>query len=386
MRWDRNYKQPDIINDPVVIPAYGVTDVERAYWNSKQDALEYDAVPTPYSDKHMISGAIYNALQQYKVSTVQLCQDFYWGIAGGLAQTKNACEAAAANAAQSESDASQHASAALLSMNSAHTYANNASDSATLAQGYATDANASKLAAQAAQVLSEDAELDAEAWALGTRNNIPVDSDDPAYHNNSKYYAELGQNVVNDSVTTLYTTWSSEKINTQLAGKASLVNGKVPAAELPSYVDDIEEYATSSDFPNPGEAGKLYVDLSTNLLYRWSGTVYVDIPTSLALGETAGTAYEGNKGKANADAISAIEALIPTGASSSDKLVKNSDLPTVPTALSDLTDDSTHRTVTDTEKTSWDGKATSSDISSAISTAFNGVTFTTVDNEIYINW
>lgn len=386
MRWDTNYRKPEPINDPVIIPAYGVTDEERAYWNAKQEALEYDAEPTPYSDKLMISGAIYNALQQYKLTTVQLCQAFYWGVAGGLAQTKEACEAAATRAETAEHNADGHAASALASMNSAYTAAGNASDSATLAQGYATDANASKLAAQAAQTLSEDAELDAEAWALGTRNNIPVDSDDPAYHNNSKYYAELGQDVVNDSITTLYTTWSSEKINTQLAGKASLVNGKVPAAELPGFVDDIEEYATTSDFPNPGEAGKLYVDLSTNTLYRWSGSVYVDIPASLALGETAGTAYEGNKGKANADAISAIEALIPTGASSSDKLVKNSDLPTVPTALSDLTDDTTHRTVTDTEKTSWNGKATSSDISSAIATAFNGVTFTTVGNEIYINW
>ena len=386
MRWDTNYLKPEPINDPVVIPAYGVTDEERAYWNAKQEALEYDPVPTPYSDKHMISGAIYNALQQYKLTTVQLCQDFYWGVAGGLAQTKEACEAAATRAETAEHNADGHAASALASMNSAYTAADNASDYATLAQNRASDANASKLAAQAAACVAIEDELKAEAWAVGTRDGVPVDSDDPAYHNNSKYYAELGQDVINDSITTLYTTWSSEKINTQLSGKASLVNGKVPAAELPGFVDDVVEYATTSDFPNPGEAGKLYVDLSTNTLYRWSGTVYVDIPASLALGETAGTAYEGNKGKANADAISAIEALIPTGASSSDKLVKNSDLPTVPTALSDLSDDATHRTVSDTEKSAWNGKAETSDISSAISTAFNGVTFTTVNNEIYINW
>lgn len=382
MRWDRNYKQPEIINDPVVIPAYGVTDVERAYWNSKQDALEYDAAPTPYSDKHLISGAIYNALQQYKVSTVQLCQDFYWSVAGGLAQTKEACEAAAANAAQSESDASQHASAALLSMNSAHSYANAAEGSADTATAQALLAEQSKLAAQQAAVNAEDSGYDAEAWAEGTRNGVPVEPDDPAYHHNSKYYADLGQDVINDEEATAYTTYSSNKLTTLFAAKASLVNGKVPAAELPGFVDDIEEYTTISDFPNPGEAGKLYVDLSTNLLYRWSGSVYVSIPASLALGETAGTAYEGNKGKANADAISAIEALIPTGASSSDKLVKNSDLPTVPTDLADLNDDSTHRLVTDTEKTAWNAKATAADIAAA----FNGVSFTVVDNVVYINW
>lgn len=83
--------------------------------------------------------------------------------------------------------------------------------------------------------------------------------------------------------------------------------GKVPAAQLPSYVDDIEEYASTSAFPATGESGKIYVALDTNKLYRWGGSAYAEVSESLALGETASTAYAGNKGKANADAISAIK-------------------------------------------------------------------------------
>lgn len=92
-----------------------------------------------------------------------------------------------------------------------------------------------------------------------------------------------------------------------LDGKADLVDGKVPASQLPSYVDDVLEYASTAVFPVTGESGKIYIATDTNKTYRWSGTGYVEISESLALGETASTAYAGNKGKANADAISAIK-------------------------------------------------------------------------------
>lgn len=80
--------------------------------------------------------------------------------------------------------------------------------------------------------------------------------------------------------------------------------GKVPAAQLPSYVDDILEYDSLSDFPEEGESGKIYVATSTNSQYRWSGTQYIEISKSLALGETSSTAYPGDKGKAAYDHIS----------------------------------------------------------------------------------
>lgn len=84
-------------------------------------------------------------------------------------------------------------------------------------------------------------------------------------------------------------------------------NGLVPTSQLPSFVDDVVEYANRSAFPATGETGKIYVALDTNLTYRWGGTEYVEISPSLALGETSSTAYAGDKGKANADAISAIQ-------------------------------------------------------------------------------
>ena len=82
-----------------------------------------------------------------------------------------------------------------------------------------------------------------------------------------------------------------------LANKADLVGGKIPPTQLPAYVDDVLEYANLAAFPATGEAGKIYVALNTNLTYRWGGTTYVEISKSLALGETADTAYRGDRGK-----------------------------------------------------------------------------------------
>lgn len=73
--------------------------------------------------------------------------------------------------------------------------------------------------------------------------------------------------------------------------------GRVPSSQLPSYVDDVMEYNTLSSFPPTGEDGKIYIAEDTNLQYRWSGTQYVEISPSLALGETSSTAYRGDRGK-----------------------------------------------------------------------------------------
>lgn len=90
----------------------------------------------------------------------------------------------------------------------------------------------------------------------------------------------------------------------QPSGLAELDStGKVPAAQLPSYVDDVLEFSTKDQFPQTGETGKIYVAKDTNLTYRWTGTQYLEISQSLALGETPSTAYPGDKGKANRDAL-----------------------------------------------------------------------------------
>lgn len=90
-------------------------------------------------------------------------------------------------------------------------------------------------------------------------------------------------------------------------GLASLnESGIIPSAQLPSYVDDVIEVDTFSNLPGTGESGKIYIVQDTNLTYRWSGTDYVEISKSLALGETSSTAYPGDKGKATTDKLTGI--------------------------------------------------------------------------------
>ena len=76
-------------------------------------------------------------------------------------------------------------------------------------------------------------------------------------------------------------------------------NGKVASSYLPSYVDDVLEYDTRTTFPTTGESGKIYIALDTNKTYRWGGTTYAELSSSVTLGETSSTAYAGDKGKKN---------------------------------------------------------------------------------------
>ena len=112
-------------------------------------------------------------------------------------------------------------------------------------------------------------------------------------------------NVVDDLLSTSATDALSANqgnvLDSRLNTKADLVDGKVPASQLPSYVDDVEEYANLASFPVTGETGKLYVALDTNLIYRWTGSTYATTNSALALGETSETAYRGDRGKAAYD-------------------------------------------------------------------------------------
>ena len=121
----------------------------------------------------------------------------------------------------------------------------------------------------------------------------------------------------------------------QANGLASLgSDGKVPAAQLPSYVDDvIDVYATYNVSPtnqisniklysdaahaNPvtGEAGKSYNDITEGhpgYQFRWSGTTWVPITSGgLIIGEISGTAYDGAKGKTTADELQGLKNFNP---------------------------------------------------------------------------
>lgn len=83
-------------------------------------------------------------------------------------------------------------------------------------------------------------------------------------------------------------------------------NKRISSVYLPSYVDDVLEFASLSTFPSTGESGLLYITLDTNLAYRWSGTQYIEISKSLALGETDSTAFSGNRGKALEESVKTI--------------------------------------------------------------------------------
>ena len=92
---------------------------------------------------------------------------------------------------------------------------------------------------------------------------------------------------------------SMDYIPTSQKGAASGVaeldsTGRVPSSQLPSYV---LEFTNRAAFPATGEDGKIYVAEDTNITYRWGGTGYVEISSSLALGETSSTAYRGDRGK-----------------------------------------------------------------------------------------
>jgi len=62
-------------------------------------------------------------------------------------------------------------------------------------------------------------------------------------------------------------------------------SGTISASILPSYVDDVLSYTALVNFPGTGEIGKIYVDETTNKVYRWSGSVYVEISSSATAGE-----------------------------------------------------------------------------------------------------
>ena len=98
--------------------------------------------------------------------------------------------------------------------------------------------------------------------------------------------------------------------------------GKVSASQLPEDFAKMETYPTKNDFPATGDDNIIYVAEDTNITYRWSGSAYVATSSSLALGETAETAYAGDKGKKNADDIATLNTELESVKSSIPKGIK----------------------------------------------------------------
>ena len=216
--------------------------------------------------------------------------------------------------------------------------------------------------------------IDANTYILGLKTDSP-------YPYKSKP-ADIGH-LVGDAI---FLQISLKGANSGLAELDQ--NGKVPQSQLPSYVDDVLEYADQAHFPSTGETGKIYVALDTNRTYRWSGTTYTEISPSLALGETSSTAYRGDRGataythsqltSGNPHNVTAADLSLATVATSGsyNDLSNKPTIPTVPTKLSGFTDDlgsspvhthsqylTSHQTVTEgvsgTEQTaSWGASVT----------------------------
>jgi hypothetical protein len=147
-------------------------------------------------------------------------------------------------------------------------------------------------------------------WVLQNEIDINDKLDKGGYTGDAQDIVDLIDNLptglqINDSTPSLTEVYSSQKVEDEFATKADLINGVIPANQLPSYVDDVLEgtYINPTTFNDPlniayvAENGKVYVDTTSNITYRWSGSAYVAIGSSLALGETAQTAYRGDRGK-----------------------------------------------------------------------------------------
>lgn len=150
-----------------------------------------------------------------------------------------------------------------------------------------------------AKAAGDNAQSDLDAHKLNVSNP----------HQVTKAQLGLG-NVTNDA--------QVKRSEMGVAGGVATLDGtgKVPAAQLPAYVDDVLEgtliNATTFQLAEGQQGGVqlpnvIYVDTTTNKSYRWSGTQYVTIASDLALGETSSTAYPGDKGKAATDNINKVK-------------------------------------------------------------------------------
>ena len=129
---------------------------------------------------------------------------------------------------------------------------------------------------------------------VDTSNLVPYTGANKDVNIGAHYFEATGYKTPNGTATqALRADGGVFDLNT----KADLENGKIPATQLPSYVDDVLEFANLASFPATGESGKIYIAIDTNLTYRWGGSSYVVMSSSLALGETASTAYRGDNGK-----------------------------------------------------------------------------------------
>jgi hypothetical protein len=155
----------------------------------------------------------------------------------------------------------------------------------------------------------------------------------------------LGDQNGNTIDTTYLTIASGSSTYVPLSSKG-VANGvaplgadnKIPSIHLPGGVDDIKEFANLASFPVVGEASIIYVALDTNKIYRWSGSAYVEISSSLALGTTSSTAFPGDRGLATETKT---DNIVDGTQTLSDTKITNSAVGVVPLQINSLASTST---------------------------------------------
>ena len=234
-----------------------------------------------------------------------------------IADAATSANEAATNANQAAENANTSAANADAKAEAAQKAADNATVSANQADQAAVNANTATTRATAAAEKAENA-ADVAIGVVNEAQQAAANANQAAQSaNEAATNANQAAASANDAATEAHTQAEYAKTQGDYAkaegdrvlaekgqpgGLAELdESGRVPSSQLPSYVDDVVEYPSPGDFPSTGEEGKIYVTKDTNLTYRWSGTGYVEISKSLALGETSSTAYRGDRGKAAYD-------------------------------------------------------------------------------------
>lgn len=176
----------------------------------------------------------------------------------------------------------------------------------TLPDGITYDIDTQYTAGDGLAINGQDNEI---SVLYGSTANTACEGDDPRLSD-----ARNAKDVYSWAKEPLKPTYTSSEvgaIDSTLKGSVNGVaeldeNGLVPASQLPSYVDDVVEgYYYNNNFYKEsthetlivGESGKIYLDLTENITYRWGGSSWVKMSSPLALGESSSTAYRGDRGK-----------------------------------------------------------------------------------------
>ena len=300
MNWDNGMIEEPINPATPTPQTYGVTDLEKATWSAKQTALTFDSHATKGSTNPVTSDGISKDLDTLETELVQAYQTYFQGQVDGLAALAAtvdgvvAAAEAARNSAQNSADIS-NTNKDLTALNTEQTLSY--LDATSRINGF-VEQMYSEIITMYETFLSshglglgetEDTAYRGDRGKLGYEHSLVVIGNP---HQVTK--TEVGLPLVDNTADADKPISIAEAA--ALALKADLVAGLVPTDQLPSYVDDVLEFINTAAFPVTGEQSKIYVDTTANLTYRWTGTQYTEISKSLALGETASTAYRGDRG------------------------------------------------------------------------------------------